>query len=317
MTSSPTSRKILITGGAGFIGFHSARMFSEAGWNVTVVDNLSRRGTQSNAKLLQSESGCQIIQCDIRHALELEKHIAASAPDALLHLAGQVAVTTSVVNPREDFEINAFGTLNVLEAVRKYCPHIPFLFSSTNKVYGKMESVGVVERNGRYEYQDMANGIDEDFPLCFHSPYGCSKGAADQYVLDYHRVFGLKSVVFRQSCIYGTHQFGIEDQGWVAWFSIAAALGKKITVYGDGKQIRDVLNVCDLVRAYQSAIERIDQVAGEAFNIGGGRPIRCRCWNYWAISNHREASQSRFNSAIGVRAINASLFAILIRRTVC
>ncbi len=261
---------VLITGGAGFIGFHAAKAFSESGWTVVILDNLSRRGTQTNADILQSRFGCRLVQCDIRDADELSRHVKEIIPQAVLHLAGQVAVTTSVLNPREDFEINALGTLNVLEAVRLHSPDASLLYSSTNKVYGKMDSIGVVERNGRYEYQDLVRGTQEDFPLCFHSPYGCSKGAADQYVLDYHRIFGLKTIVFRQSCIYGTHQFGIEDQGWVAWFSIAAALGKKITIYGDGMQIRDVLDVRDLVRAYQAAIERSDQVAGEAFNMGGG-----------------------------------------------
>ncbi len=270
MNATKPSRKILITGGAGFIGFHSARFFSDAGWKVTVLDNLSRRGTTTNAALLTSKHHCEIAQQDIRDARAVEKVFTETKPDAVLHLAGQVAVTTSVENPREDFEINALGTLNILESIRKHCPEVPALYSSTNKVYGKMESVGVVERNGRYEYESMQEGIAETFPLSFHSPYGCSKGAADQYFLDYNRVYGLKTVVLRQSCIYGTHQFGIEDQGWVAWFSIAAALGKKITIYGDGKQIRDVLDVRDLVRVYQAAIDRIDDVAGEAFNIGGG-----------------------------------------------
>ena len=270
MNLTSPSRQVLITGGAGFIGFHTARTFSEAGWQVTILDNLSRRGTQSNADLLQSKYGCRLQKGDIRNAEEVNRIVQATSPNAVVHLAGQVAVTTSVTHPREDFEINALGTLNVLEAVRANCPQVPLLFSSTNKVYGKMESVGVVERNGRYEYGELKEGISETFPLSFHSPYGCSKGAADQYVLDYHRVFGLKTIVFRQSCIYGTHQYGIEDQGWVAWFSIAAALGKKITIYGDGKQIRDVLDVRDLVRAFRLAIDRHEDVAGEVFNVGGG-----------------------------------------------
>jgi CDP-paratose 2-epimerase len=270
MPSTSNQRRILVTGGAGFIGFHTSKLFAEAGWRVAVLDNLSRRGTKTNAERLRTRHNVELIQCDIRDGSEMDSAIKSFRPDAVLHLAAQVAVTTSVLNPREDFEINANGTLNVLEAVRCHAPQAAVLFSSTNKVYGKMESIGVVERNGRYEYQNLPSGVPEDFPLCFHSPYGCSKGAADQYVLDYHRVFGLKTVVFRQSCIYGTHQFGIEDQGWVAWFSIAAALGKKLTIYGDGRQIRDVLDVRDLVRAYQLAIDKIDDVAGEAFNVGGG-----------------------------------------------
>src|SRR6185295_12243461 len=196
--------------------------------------------------------------------------VAKIRPDVLLHLAGQVAVTTSVTNPREDFEVNALGTFNVLEAVRRHSPETFFIDASTNKVYGRMEHLGVIERNGRYEYRDLPDGADESQPLDFHSPYGCSKGAAEQYTLDYSRIYGLHTVAFRQSCIYGTRQFGIEDQGWVAWFTIAAVLGKPITIYGDGKQIRDVLHVDDLAGAYGKAYEHRDAVAGQAFNIGGG-----------------------------------------------
>jgi CDP-paratose 2-epimerase len=188
----------------------------------------------------------------------------------VLHLAAQVAVTTSVSNPRDDFENNALGTFNMLEAVRTKSPESFFVNSSTNKVYGKMDDIGFVERNGRYEYKDLPNGVGEDRPLDFHSPYGCSKGAADQYAIDYARIYGLHGVTFRQSCIYGPRQFGIEDQGWVAWFTIAAALGKTITIYGDGKQSRDVLHVQDLVDAYEAAYDRRDAVSGQAFNIGGG-----------------------------------------------
>jgi CDP-paratose 2-epimerase len=175
-----------------------------------------------------------------------------------------------VVDPREDFEINALGTFNVLEAIRQHSPRSFFINASTNKVYGRMEEVGVVERNGRYEYRDLPAGVSERQLLDFHSPYGCSKGVADQYTIDYARIYGLKTVTFRQSCIYGERQFGIEDQGWVAWFSIAAVLGKPITLYGDGKQIRDVLQVTDLVRAYEAAIDKAKSVSGQAFNIGGG-----------------------------------------------
>ena len=188
----------------------------------------------------------------------------------MLHLAAQVAVTTSVTEPREDFETNALGTFNVLDAVRTKSPETFVLNASTNKVYGKMDDLGIVERNGRYEYSDLPLGVGEDRPLDFHSPYGCSKGAADQYTIDYARIYGIRSVTFRQSCIYGPRQFGIEDQGWVAWFTIAAVLNKRITIYGDGKQIRDVLHVQDLARAYEFAFEHREKVGGHAFNIGGG-----------------------------------------------
>ena len=190
--------------------------------------------------------------------------------DAVLHLAAQVAVTTSVADPRADFEINALGTFNVLEAVRLAGAGPAVLYSSTNKVYGNLEHVHVVERDGRYAYENFPTGVDESEPLDFHSPYGCSKGAGDQYVRDYARIYGLKTVVFRQSCIYGTRQFGIEDQGWIAWFCLATLRGQPFTIFGDGKQIRDTLWVDDLINAYEAAIERIDTVSGEVFNVGGG-----------------------------------------------
>jgi CDP-paratose 2-epimerase len=264
------SQSILITGGAGFIGVNSARHFASKGWKVTVVDNLSRRGTEDNLQWLQAQSPIAFERADIRDAAAMERIVGQVKPDVLLHLAAQVAVTTSVIDPREDFEINALGTLNMLEAVRKQSADTFFITASTNKVYGKMHNVEVVERNGRYEYRDLTNGVTEDQQLDFHSPYGCSKGVADQYTIDYSRIYGLRTVAFRQSCIYGTRQFGIEDQGWVAWFTIAAVLGKKITIYGDGKQIRDVLHVDDLVRAYEAAASHPDQASGQAFNIGGG-----------------------------------------------
>ena len=268
--------KLLITGCAGFIGGHAADWFLRTGAADQVVglDNLSRRGNQENLAWLQSQYPAdrfRFAQADIRRADDLAS-VFSSHPDigAVLHLAGQVAVTTSVQNPRMDFESNALGTLNVLECVREYCPDAALIYSSTNKVYGGMEEVVVVERDGRYAYRDLPGGMPETTPLDFHSPYGCSKGAGDQYVRDYARIYGLKTVVLRQSCIYGTRQFGIEDQGWVAWFTIASVLGKPITVYGDGKQVRDVLWVEDLVRLYQTCIARIDETRGKVYNAGGG-----------------------------------------------
>ncbi|PMP77388.1 MAG: CDP-paratose 2-epimerase, partial [Chloroflexus aggregans] len=194
------------------------------------------------------------------------------------HLAGQVAVTTSVQDPRSDFEINALGTLNILEAAR-LAPEPPIVFfASTNKVYGGMETVDVVEEATRYRYRDLPNGVPEYQLLDFHSPYGCSKGAADQYVRDYARIYGLKTVVFRQSCIYGPRQFGVEDQGWAAHFAIAALLERPITIYGDGKQVRDMLYVDDLIAAYMAALERIDRVSGRIYNIGGGPQNALSIW---------------------------------------
>lgn len=262
-------KKVFITGGAGFIGCNAAAYFAKKGDKVVVFDNFSRKGTRSNAEWLkQTHPEIEIIEGDIRNPEELEKAIQGS--DVVLHLAAQVAVTTSVVDPREDFEINAIGSFNVLEAARKL-PKMPvFLYASTNKVYGGMEDVEVVERNGRYEYKDMLTGVSEERPIDFHSPYGCSKGAADQYARDYFRIYGLPTVVMRQSCIYGYRQFGVEDQGWVAWFAIAALFDKAITIYGDGKQVRDLLFVDDLIRAYDMAIENIETTKGRIYNLGGG-----------------------------------------------
>jgi CDP-paratose 2-epimerase len=261
---------MLITGGAGFIGVNSALYFARHGWNIIVLDNLSRKGTDLNLKWLQNQVSIRFEKVDIRNSAEVERVIRETKPDVLLHLAAQVAVTTSVENPREDFEINALGTFNIIEAVRKYCSSTFFINASTNKVYGRMEEVGVEERNDRYEYRNLPEGVDEHQLLDFHSPYGCSKGVADQYTIDYSRIYGLRTVTFRQSCIYGTRQFGIEDQGWVAWFTIASVLGKQITIYGDGKQIRDVLYVGDLIRVYEAAINNQDTAYGKAFNVGGG-----------------------------------------------
>ena len=264
------TNRILITGGAGFIGVNAARYFADQGWHITIVDNLSRRGTESNLTWLQGQADIDFRKLDIRDHATLADVVKDTQPHALLHLAGQVAVTTSVADPRDDFEINALGTFNVLEAVRLKSPETFVINASTNKVYGKMKEVGVEERNGRYEYRDLPDGVRETHQLDFHSPYGCSKGVADQYTIDYSRIYGLNTTTFRQSCIYGTRQFGIEDQGWVAWFTIAAVLGKQITIYGNGKQIRDVLYVEDLARAYEAAINNRDTASGQAFNIGGG-----------------------------------------------
>lgn len=262
-------RKIFITGGAGFIGSNAAAWFSRKGDSVTVFDNFSRKGTRDNAVWLKSECpDVAIVEGDIR---DLEAVKAAMAGhDVVLHLAGQVAVTTSVVDPREDFEVNALGSFNVLEAARAMEKSPVMIYSSTNKVYGGMEDVVVEEQNGRYFYKDLVNGVPESRGLDFHSPYGCSKGAADQYFIDYARIYGMKTVVMRQSCIYGYRQFGVEDQGWVAWFAIAALFKRPLTIFGDGKQVRDVLFIDDLIEAYDMAIKNIDQCAGQAFNIGGG-----------------------------------------------
>lgn len=261
--------KILITGGAGFIGVHTAFHFSE-NHDVFVVDNLSRKGSDKNLEWLQRNKKIKFAKVDIRNASDFSKQVKEFRPDVVIHLAAQVAVTTSVEDPRNDFENNALGTLNVLEAIRLNASNSIVLYSSTNKVYGGMEDVEVKLQGNRYQYHDLPKGASEGRQLDFHSPYGCSKGAADQYVRDYSRIYGLNTVVFRQSCIYGTRQFGIEDQGWVAWFTICSVMGKPFTIYGDGKQVRDVLWVDDLVKVFESSIDRISQVKGEVFNIGGG-----------------------------------------------
>ncbi|MEO0368175.1 MAG: SDR family NAD(P)-dependent oxidoreductase [Pseudomonadota bacterium] len=264
------NKVILITGGAGFIGVNSSLAFARAGWQVHVLDNLSRPGAQLNLDWLREKVDIGFTHADIRDFDAVANAIRTAKPDVVLHLAAQVAVTTSVAAPLEDFNINAAGTLNVLEAIRLEKDDAFFINASTNKVYGKMEDLGIVERDGRYEYESLSTGVSELRPLDFHSPYGCSKGVADQYTIDYSRVYGLKTVTLRQSCIYGPRQFGVEDQGWVAWFSIAATLDKEITIYGDGKQIRDVLHVDDLVAAYFAAIDNQTAVNGKALNIGGG-----------------------------------------------
>ncbi|HOT90930.1 MAG TPA: GDP-mannose 4,6-dehydratase [Anaerolineae bacterium] len=269
----------LITGGAGFIGSNYAYRLLGRGERVTIYDNLSRRGTTANLTWLRETYGPHaftLIQGDVRDACLLTAAIRDA--DVVVHLASQVAVTTSVLNPREDFEINVTGTLNVLEAARLLGNHPIILFASTNKVYGGMEALIIEERETRYAYRDYPYGIPETYPLDFHSPYGCSKGAGDQYMRDYARIYGTRTVVFRQSCIYGPRQFGIEDQGWVAWFVIAAVLGRPITIYGDGKQVRDLLYIEDLLNAYDAAIANIDRVAGQIYNVGGGPANQLSVW---------------------------------------
>lgn len=262
---------VLITGGAGFIGANAAVRYLGDGSTVTVVDDLSRPGAEKNLAWMEGKGDLRFQRVDIRNAEALAAAVTGAGElDLVLHLAGQVAVTTSVTDPRLDFDVNALGTFNLLEAARAAGVRAPIIFSSTNKVYGGMEDVGVVVRDGRYAYSDLPDGVPESRGLDFHSPYGCSKGAADQYVRDYHRIFGLNTVVFRQSCIYGYRQFGFEDQGWIAWFTIAAQLGKPITVYGDGMQVRDVLFVTDLVDAFDKAAENIERTAGQVYNVGGG-----------------------------------------------
>ena len=270
----------MVTGGAGFIGSNYVARLLQRGEQVTIYDNLSRRGANSNLAWLEERFGrgsFRLVVGDIRDAVLLTA--AARGAGIIIHLASQVAVTTSVLHPREDFEINAQGTFNVLEAARDADTDPIVVYASTNKVYGGMEEVTVQETATRYQYRDLPNGVSESQPLDFHSPYGCSKGAGDQYVRDYQRIYGLRTVVFRQSCIYGPRQFGVEDQGWVAWFIIAAVMNRPITIYGDGKQVRDLLYVEDLLDGYDSAIQRIDTASGQVYNLGGGPSNTLSVWS--------------------------------------
>lgn len=271
--------EVFITGGAGFIGSNLADYHLRRGDQVTMIDNLSRRGSDMNLDWLRQRHGDRLrfVKQDIRNFDGLAQSLPHNI-DRVYHMAGQVAVTTSITDPRDDFAINALGTFNVLEAVRQAAPQAIILFASTNKVYGGMEEVGIAESAGRYQYMDYPCGIPESYPLDFHSPYGCSKGCGDQYVRDYARTYGLKTVVMRQSCIYGTRQLGVEDQGWVAHFCIAAQHGRPITIYGDGKQVRDVLWIDDLLAAYEAAADRIDRAAGQVYNLGGGPDNTMSIW---------------------------------------
>lgn len=273
------SELTLITGGAGFIGSNYASRCISRGDKIIIFDNLSRAGSKRNLAWLEQTYGkgsFELIVGDVRDSVAIQA--AARNASNILHLAAQVAVTTSVTDPRNDFEINAQGTFNTLEAARLSGNKPGFLFSSTNKVYGGMENVRVVEKGTRYDYADLPDGASEEQLLDFHSPYGCSKGSGDQYVRDYARIYDLPTVVFRQSCIYGLRQFGVEDQGWVAWFVIAAITGRPISIYGDGKQVRDILFVEDLCDAYDAAFQRLPQIGGQVFNIGGGRKNTISIW---------------------------------------
>ena len=264
---------ILVTGGAGFIGCNIADRLASEGHDVLVYDALSRPGVETNLEWLKQRHGSKVasIVADIRDEDELAR--AAREASGVFHMAAQVAVTTSMADPREDFEINVRGTLNLLDAIRLKGAGTPVIFASTNKVYGDLADIAFRLEGDRYVPDDAhvaAHGISEDRPLDFHTPYGCSKGAADQYVLDYARSFGLRTAVIRMSCIYGIRQMGTEDQGWVAHFLIRALEGRPITLYGDGRQVRDILDVSNAVEAYLAAWRGIDRISGRAFNLGGG-----------------------------------------------
>lgn len=264
---------ILITGGCGFIGSNLTNKLMKSEDNkIIILDNLSRIGAKLNKKWFddryKNNKNLKIFVEDIRDLDAVKKYI--KDQDLVFHIAGQVAVTKSISNPIRDFENNARGTLNILESIRKSNNDPILLFTSTNKVYGDLNRYNVILKNGKYDFEDLKDGINEFTPLDFHSPYGCSVGAADSYVKDYHRIYGMKTIVFRMSCIYGPRQFGNEDQGWIAHFIISSILNRKLKIYGDGKQVRDILFIEDLLKAMTSAIHNINKTKGEVYNIGGG-----------------------------------------------
>lgn len=268
--------KLLITGGCGFLGSNLAVDALARGDDLVVFDNLYRNGSHENLCWLQQQGRFRFEHGDIRNQNDITRVVREFQPDAIFHLAGQVAMTTSIANPRMDFEVNVMGTHNLLEAVRQHAPQAIVIYSSTNKVYGDLEQYSYRETESRYECIEHPFGFDESTQLDFHSPYGCSKGAADQYMLDYARIFGLNTVVFRHSSMYGGRQFSTYDQGWVGWFCQKAgeakkrALEKPFTISGNGKQVRDVLHADDMKRLYLAAVANIEKAKGQAFNIGGG-----------------------------------------------
>uniref|UniRef100_A0A7V0Z6S6 SDR family NAD(P)-dependent oxidoreductase n=1 Tax=candidate division WOR-3 bacterium TaxID=2052148 RepID=A0A7V0Z6S6_UNCW3 len=268
--------KYLITGGCGFLGSNLASEVLKRGDDLVVFDNLSRLGSYKNLDWLRNQGDFQFIHGDIRNREDIEKIVKESKPEVIFHCAGQVAMTTSVKNPRLDFEVNALGTFNLLEAVRNYSPESIIVYSSTNKVYGDLGWVRYEESETRYITPDFPNGFPENIPLDFHSPYGCSKGTADQYMLDYARIYGLRTVVFRHSSMYGSRQFATYDQGWLGWFCQKALETRKgilkepFTISGNGKQVRDVLHEDDVVELYFKTLENIERTKGQVFNIGGG-----------------------------------------------
>lgn len=270
---------VLITGGAGFIGINAADYYLARGDGVIILDNFSRIGSKENVDWLKGKykNNLVVVKADVRYENNKLKKIIQKV-NIVLHLAGQVAVTSSVENPQDDFENNALGTFNLLEAVRLSRKNPIFIYSSTNKVYGELKDLQIIQNKSRYIIKNLPFGVPETRTLDFYSPYGCSKGAADQYVRDYARIYGLNTIVFRQSCIYGRRQFGIEDQGWLAWFIIALMLGKKITIYGNGKQVRDLLYIDDLLHAYFMAARNIKKTRGQIYNIGGGIKNTLSIW---------------------------------------
>lgn len=267
--------KYLITGGCGFLGSNISSQILKNGQELIIFDNLTRHGSYSNLDWLKKQGEFLFIHGDIRNANDVEFAVKRHKPDVIYHLAGQVAMTTSIENPRMDFEVNAVGSFNLMNAVRLYSPESIIIYSSTNKVYGDLEQFTYKEEDSRITCVEKPNGFDESVELNFHSPYGSSKGCADQYMLDFHRIYGLKTIVFRHSSMYGGRQFATYDQGWLGWFTLKAveianySLKKDFTISGNGKQVRDLLYASDMVELYLAA-PKVDKAIGEVFNIGGG-----------------------------------------------
>lgn len=268
--------KILITGGCGFLGSNIASSVMERGHELIIIDNLYRIGSEKNLSWLKEKGKFAFLNNDVRNAKDIDQIIRQEKPEVIFHFAGQVAMTTSIEYPRTDFEINALGTFNVLDSVRRFSPESIVIYSSTNKVYGDLEYLRYEETATRYTASDFPNGFPESIALDFCSPYGCSKGSADQYMLDFHRIFDIKTVVFRHSSMYGGRQFATYDQGWIGWFCYLALqtkyglLNEPFTISGNGKQVRDVLYVDDMVNLYFKSIEHIERIKGQFFNVGGG-----------------------------------------------
>lgn len=268
--------KFLITGGCGFVGSNLAIEVLKRGEELFIFDNLFRFGSSQNLEWLKTQGEFKFYSSDIRNTNDVEIVIKEIKPDVVFHLAGQVAMTTSIKNPKLDFETNTLGTLNLLEAVRKFSPESIILYSSTNKVYGDLAYLSYEETETRYVCKEFPNGFDETLKLDFHSPYGCSKGASDQYLLDYYRIFGIRTVVFRHSSMYGGYQHPTYDQGWIGWFIQKALeirtspIREPFTISGNGKQVRDVLHASDVIKLYFKAVDNINNVQGNVFNIGGG-----------------------------------------------
>lgn len=291
----------LITGGCGFVGSNLADALAARGDEIAILDNLSRVGSAENLKWLRSHHGnaWRFIEADVRDAATLMQIVGEIKPDVIAHVAGQVAMTTSINNPRLDFEVNAGGTFNILESVRLYSPYTVVLYSSSNKVYGELNDLVYHETDTRYSLLDYPDGLDEQLPLEGHSPYGCSKLTADQYLRDYHRIYGLRTIVFRHSSMYGGRQFATYDQGWIGWFCLKAlemadAEIPVFTISGTGKQVRDVLHAEDLVQVYLQAADQAERIAGQIYNIGGGIENSLSLLELFALLEDLTGNKMRF-----------------------